>query len=113
LGSLILDLVGSSVRALSKVTFDQKRDRFIHASSSVGARPSSAAPVEENQHPFTHERSAPSHKSPLTRKVLLSASAAGQRLAIRLSLAGFYSTGAAEDGRGPTEERSCVKGCWF
>ncbi|HEY6246141.1 MAG TPA: hypothetical protein VIX17_19480, partial [Pyrinomonadaceae bacterium] len=25
----------------------------------------------------------------------------------------FYSTGAAEDGRGPTEEVSCVRGWWF
>ena len=66
---------------------EQKSQPLTHESSSVGARPSSAASVEQNP------------------QMGLSLPLNGVRKRV-----GPISTGAAEDGRAPTEELSCVRG---
>src|ERR1051325_4038506 len=51
---------------------DQYHHPLTHETSSVGARPSSAAPVDQNHHPLTHETSSvgprPSSAAPVEQK---------------------------------------------
>src|SRR6476659_2671759 len=80
-----------------------------HETSSVGARPSSAAPVEQKP------------QTPNTRTLFCRSAAVLGRPRrseaptpnIRTHLPGYCSKGASEDGRAPTEELSCVRGCDF
>ena len=76
---------------------EQKSQPLTHESSSVGARPSSAAPVEQKS----------SFLSTGDEQWVAQFTTRAKRASGTL---GFCSTGAAEDGRAPTEERSCVKG---
>jgi hypothetical protein len=72
----------NSERASHGETAEQKVPSPTHESSSVGPRPSSAAPVEQKHLDWIHVSSS-----------------AGPRP---------HYSGAAEDGRGPAEELSCV-----
>src|SRR6476661_1211981 len=76
-------------RILERSIIEQKSRALRHERSSVGARPSSAAPVEQNHLDQIYAR-APTKRA----RVL-----------------GPWScpTGAAEDDRAPTEELSCVR----
>jgi len=83
--------------------FEQKLAAATHETSSVGARPSSAAPAEQK-----HFHVAAARSSVVRSKLCL-------RSFVFFLLSGFCWTGAAEDGRAPTEELVCflLNGfCW-
>jgi hypothetical protein len=96
-------------RILERSIVEQKHVALKHERSSVGARPSSAAPVEQ------YPGGSQTEQSPnLTDAELLLVGAAedGRAPTEERSYVwddDFCSTGAAEDGRAPTEERSCVR----
>jgi hypothetical protein len=66
---------------------EQKSPSLTHESSSVGARPSSAAPVEQYPGGLQTEQS-------------------------QLNPCELSVGRGAEDGRAPTEEHLCVRGCY-
>jgi hypothetical protein len=81
-------------RPSSATPVEQRPVHPTHASSSVGARPSPAAPVEQNHlHPHT--------------QALPFAEATVVQPSCYIRARCFCSTGAAEDGRAPTEELAC------
>ena len=69
-------------------TFEQRSQPLTHECSSVGARPFSAAPLNSIPDDF-------------------------KACQLRILRTDLCSTGAAEDGRAPTEEPSCVRGPGF
>jgi hypothetical protein len=98
---------------------EQKFPNRRHGSSSVGARPSSAAPIElkplDRRHGGSSVGARPSSAAPIEFPRFFNCYVLGPpssedvegeacHRASQNLVSGFYSMGAAEDGRAPTEE---------